>query len=298
MRLGVYLPTFGPLSLSPGVVELAWRVEQLGADSIWVADHLCIPRDIKSRYPYSPDGAFPFPRQAPWFDALTALAAMAAVTERVLLGTGVLVLTQRNVLEVAKATSSIDVISRGRLRLGVGAGWLKEEIRALGHRPETRGRRLDESIQALRDCWTGETAGFAGDEVHVEPGLHFQPTPWRGNPPILIGGFTQAAHRRAARWGDGWLPDWPIDMLDYAALERARRQIDAALAGANRGQEPFQRILIVESPPERASELPDVARRIQGLGFDELVIEPPFENLRRTQATIEAVRGAIDAVAP
>lgn len=295
MRLGVYLPTFGPLSVSPGIVALARTVEELGADSIWVADHLCIPKDIESRYPYSSDGVFPFPQQTPWFDALTALAAIAAVTERVLLGTGVLVLTQRNVLEVAKVTSSIDVISRGRLRLGVGAGWLKEEIRALGYRPDTRGRRLDEGIQALRECWTGETAGFAGDECHVEPGLYFQPTPWRGNPPILIGGYSDAAQRRTARWGDGWLPDWPIHMLDYAALERARDRIDAARGDANRPNEPFQRILIVESPPGRASELPEVARRIYDLGFDELVIEPPFETVQQTEHTLEAVRRAIDA---
>jgi probable F420-dependent oxidoreductase len=297
MRLGAYLPTFGPLSLSPGIVPLARIVEDAGVDSIWVADHLCIPKTYASRYPYSPDGGFPFPPDAPWFDSLTALAAIAAATERVTLGTGILVITQRNVLEVAKVTSSIDQISHGRLRLGLGAGWLKEEISALGYRPETRGRRLNEAIEVLRDCWSGRTRGYSGREVSVGSDLFFQPTPYAGDPPVLIGGFSEAAHRRAARLGDGWLPDWPIDMLDFAVLEQARDQVDAFLCEEGRDRHAFLKVFIVESPPERADELPDIAKRIHELGFDELVIEPPFDDLGRAVATIEAVRGAIDAVA-
>jgi probable F420-dependent oxidoreductase len=283
------------MSSDPGVVRLARLAEEAGADSVWVSDHICVPKERTSRYPYSPDGAFPFPDDWPWFDSLTVLAAIAAVTEHVGLGTGILVLTQRNPLEVAKVASSIDQISGGRLRLGVGAGWFEEEIRALGYRPESRGRRLDEAIEVMRDCWTGETRPFHGRELSIDGGLVFLPKPAQVTIPILIGGASGPAHRRAARLGDGWIPDMSIDMLDFDELRRTRNQLDERRHQEGRGELPFERVLIVELPSDRAGELPAVAERANELGFDELVVEVPFDDPPQVPRTLAAMRDAAPA---
>jgi probable F420-dependent oxidoreductase len=154
---------------------------------------------------------------------LTVLAAIAGSTSRLRLGTAILVLTQRNPLEVAKVASSLDQISGGRLQLGVGAGWFEEEIRALGYEPRNRGRRLDEAIEVIRNCWTGETSQFAGTELSVESGVIFLPTPAQPTIPVLVGGMSEPALRRAALLGDGWIPDASIEMLDFDALFRRNR---------------------------------------------------------------------------
>jgi probable F420-dependent oxidoreductase len=265
-------------------------VEHAGADSIWVPDHLCVPRSRSTRYPYSTDGEFPFPEDTPWFDSLTVLAAIAAATDRVALGTAILVLTQRNPLEVAKVTSSLDRLSGGRLRLGAGAGWLEEEIRALGYRTRRRGRRLDEAIQVIRDCWTGETHRFDGSELSVEGRLIFQPTPAQQTIPVLVGGSGTRAKRRAAELGDGWIPGAAIDMLDFDRLARAKGEIEERRTDFGRQDAPFEYLLVVDTPSRHADELPDVARQVQALGFDEMIVDLPFEDTARAGATLNAVR--------
>jgi probable F420-dependent oxidoreductase len=276
--------------MSPGPVALATMVEDAGVDSIWVPDHLCIPRSRSTPYPYSNDGEFPFPEETPWLDSLTVLAAIAAATDRVRLGTAILVLTQRNPQEVAKVTSSLDRLSDGRLRLGVGAGWLKEEIRALGYETRHRGRRLDEAIEIIRDCWTGETHRYDGDELSVEGGLIFMPTPAQQTIPVLVGGSGTRAKERAAELGDGWIPGAAIDMLDFDLLARGKSEIAERRADLGRQDAPFEYLLVVDTPSHHADELPGVARRLQELGFDEMIIDLPFEDTARARATLTAVR--------
>jgi probable F420-dependent oxidoreductase len=256
--------------------------EELGADTVWVPDHLCVPRSRRSRY----NGAFPFADETPWFDCLTVLAAVAGATERVRLGTAVLVLPQRNPLELAKVTSSLDRLSDGRLRLGVGAGWFEEEIRVLGYDPTTRGRRLDEGISTLRDCWTGEVDGIV-----------FRPTPAQSTIPILVGGSSVKALRRAAALGDGWIPDASIDRVDFDALAWNQTELAVWRRAVGRAEVPFEHILVVDGLPAQMQQLTRVARRAEELGFDELVIELPFEDAPRAEAMLAAVRETVSVPA-
>jgi probable F420-dependent oxidoreductase len=292
MRIGLALPSFGPLSLDPGIVPLAQMAEAAGADSVWVPDHLCVPANATSRYPYSADGALPFEPDTPWLDCLAVLAAIAAATRTVAIGTAVLVLTQRNPLEIAKVASTIDQLSGGRLTLGVGAGWFEEEIRSLGYEPRGRGRRLDDSIRALHDCWRGTTHGFAGATLSVDEGIIFEPTPVNGGVPVIVGGTGARAIRRAAELADGWIPGGDIDMLDFTVLARTKRDLEQRLRQAGRADRPFRNILVVDTPPDRVSKLGEVAKQAAALGFDEMIFDLPSQECGSVAGIVNSVREA------
>ena len=151
--IGAKLPNSGPVALDRGVPDLARALEGAGFDSVWVSDHIVLPREIRSRYPFAEDGRATWPPDVPYLDSLIALSHAAGVTERVTLGIAVLVLPLRHPIVAAKQLASIDVASGGRLRLGVGAGWLREEFEALDVPFESRGARLEEWIELLRSCW-------------------------------------------------------------------------------------------------------------------------------------------------
>ena len=197
MRIGAKLPNSGPLPLELGIPSMAAALERAGFDSLWVSDHIVMPETIESRYPFAADGRATWPTDTPYIDALIALALAAAATERVRLGTAALVLPQRNPVELAKQAASIDVASGGRLELGVGAGWLAEEFAALNVPFAKRGARMDEWIAILRECWTGRTNARSSEFYELPEGTQCLPTP-RGIP-VLIGGHSPAALRRATR---------------------------------------------------------------------------------------------------
>ena len=142
VRIGALVPNSGPLPLEVGIPAMAARLEAAGFESLWVSDHIVLPASIESHYPFAADGRATWPSTTPYVDALIALALMAAATERATLGTAVLVLPLRHPVVFAKQAASIDVASGGRLQLGVGAGWLREEFEALNVPFEDRGRRL------------------------------------------------------------------------------------------------------------------------------------------------------------
>jgi len=178
-------------------------VEELGFESIWPVEHVVMPADYASRYPYDPSGRMPIP-DAAIPDPLIWNTWVAAVTSRVVLGSAMVILPQRNPVVLAKALASLDVLSGGRTFLGVGLGWLREEADAVGTDFSVRGRRADEYIEAMRALWSDEVASFRGETVHFEA-VKCNPLPTRSIP-IHIGGHTPAAARRAGRLGDGFLP--------------------------------------------------------------------------------------------
>jgi alkanesulfonate monooxygenase SsuD/methylene tetrahydromethanopterin reductase-like flavin-dependent oxidoreductase (luciferase family) len=147
------------------------------------------PSDRHRRFPY---------------ESLASAVFLAASTRRCRIGIGVLVLPQRNVLEVAKAASTIDRLSGGRFILGVGVGWNRSEMEALGYGFSTRGKRTDEMLRVLRDSWTGTPSGYRGQEVTLRDGVRMYPTPAQTAVPLIVGGMADAALRRAASLGDGW----------------------------------------------------------------------------------------------
>lgn len=186
------------------VVPFVQRAETLGYESVWTAEHVVIPTSYDSVYPYNPDGKLPFKPNAPIIDPLVALTFIAAATTRLRLGTGVNILPQASPLYLAKWASSIDHLSRGRLMLGLGVGWLREEFEAIGVSFARRGRRADEYLEALKAVWTGEDMAYRGEFVDWH-GFSMHPTPAQpGGVPLVIGGVTPPAIRRTVKYGDGW----------------------------------------------------------------------------------------------
>jgi probable F420-dependent oxidoreductase len=259
MRIGAKLPNSGPLSSE--IPATAVTLERAGFDSLWVADHIVMPETIRSRYPFAPDGRATWPTDTPYVDALIALALAAAVTTRVRLGTAALVLPQRNPVQLAKQLASIDVASGGRLELGVGAGWLAEEFAALNVPFARRGERMDEWIAILRECWTGRTDERAGEFYDLPAGTLCMPTP--GEIPILIGGHSPAALRRAGR-NDGWLAQQDAGQLDPAALRFDGRIVLRIVGSLGREDLVAERLAEFEHVDEVIVDVPvDDAERVR-----------------------------------
>ena len=182
LDIGVKLPHTGTAAMERGVASLATQLEAAGFDSLWVSDHIVFPKVIESNYPFAADGKATWSTEIPYAESLISLAVAAAVTERVRLGTGVLVLPLRNPVLMAKQAATIDALSGGRLELGLGAGWLKEEFDALNMPFETRGPRMVEWIALLRECWTGAPAGRDSDHYVLPADTVVLPRPESGIP--------------------------------------------------------------------------------------------------------------------
>jgi probable F420-dependent oxidoreductase len=205
MRYGFYLPTRGQTASPEALETLVQRGENLGFPSVMIADHLVFPVTIKSRYPYTVSGDFP--GKGDVLDQLSLMAFVAAKTSRLRLVTSVMIVPYRNPVLTAKALATIDVLSKGRVTLGVGVGWMREEFEALGS-PEfdRRGAVTDEYIRVFKTLWTESPASFSGSFYRFDA-LHCRPQPvQKPHPPIWVGGHSKAALRRAARLGDGWHP--------------------------------------------------------------------------------------------
>jgi probable F420-dependent oxidoreductase len=206
MQIGVHVANGGPVVSAGRIEALGVRAEELGFDSVWVSDHVVIPVQMASQYPYGPAGTFTADGQQTFFESFAVLAYLAGRTRRVRLGTGVLVLPQRQPLLVAKQWATLDALCGGRTILGVGAGWLREEFEALGTDTfDRRGLATDEAIRLYRAAWTQQgDVSFQGEVYRFEP-LRLLPKPAQSaGPPIWVGGHGRRSIRRAAELGDGW----------------------------------------------------------------------------------------------
>lgn len=184
-------------------MAFAHSAEALGFQSGWVSDHIVLPAEIASRYPYSETGEFAAPTDLPWLDPLGTLLFVAACTERLQLGTTVLILGYRPPVQTAKLLSTLDVLSGGRLILGVGVGWMREEFEALGMPFDHRGERANEQLEIFNTLFTQPLPSYRG-RFYEFPPVGFQPRPVAGRIPIWVGGSTEAAFRRTVRYGDGF----------------------------------------------------------------------------------------------
>ena len=218
MEFGLNIPPRGPLAGREAVLAIAAHAEKLGFAYLTVPDHIVVPRDIGSRYPYSEDGAFPG-AAGEFVDPLALMAFLGAATTRIRLMTSVLVVPHRPAVLAAKMLASIDALTGGRVTVGVGAGWLREEFEAIGAPPfAARGRVTDEYIAAFRELWTSEAPSFDGEFVRFSDVI-FLPRPVQRPIPVWSGGESGAALRRAGRIADGWYPvgtnpRFPLDTLD------------------------------------------------------------------------------------
>lgn len=228
MKFGVMFANAGPATAPDQALVVARTAEELGFESIWTVEHVVVPAGFGSQYPYSKDGKLPGGEDVPIADPLIWLAFVAAHTERIKLATGILILPQRNPLVLAKEVATLDVLSRGRMLLGVGVGWLKEEFDALGIPFDGRGRRTDEHIEALRVAWTQDEPTFHGDLVSFDAAKSWPKPVQPGGVPIVVGGHSPAAARRAGRLGDGFFPARAeLDDLGPLIGEMRKAAVDA-----------------------------------------------------------------------
>jgi probable F420-dependent oxidoreductase len=233
MKLGLMFVNSGPFSNPDLLAHLAQKAEQCGFESLWTVEHVVIPKGYQTPYPYSKDGKIPGGEDVPIPDPLLPLAYAGAVTKRIRLATGVVILPQRHPLYVAKEMATLDLLSGGRTILGIGSGWLKEEFEALGLDFHARGARTDEAIKSLRALWRDNPSNFHGKHFDFGPVLSFPKPAQTNGIPIHIGGHSPAAARRAGRLGDGFFPavsDIPklneLFALMRAEADRAGRDAD------------------------------------------------------------------------
>lgn len=236
-------------------LALARAADELGYDGIYVSDHIFFPRDLKSSYTYStrPDGAPFWDPATPWPDPWCFISAMAACTATVRFTTGVYVAPARDLVSVAKQVGTAAAISGGRVNLGVGVGWCREEFEATGQDFATRGRRLDDMIPALRALWQPGWVEYHGSHYDVPP-MRMEPAP-PGPVPIIGGGHSAPALRRAAERCDGWMA------AGAYRLDEARQHLGAlgeALAAAGRDRAGFDVFLALRERPD-----PDLYRRLE-----------------------------------
>ncbi len=286
MRIGISLYNNQGIEDVHALVDLAVRAEALGFDSVWVHDHVFNVGHVLDRI-----------GRRPYYEPLTLLSYVAARTERVRLGTSVLVLPYHNPIRLAKAAATLDVLSRGRLILGVGVGAIEREMEALGVPFKERGAFSDEAIQVMRALWTEDEPRFDGRYSRFA-GMPFSPKPAQRSIPVVIGGISPAAIRRAARLGDGWQPlGLPPDavkegMAALRAEARARgRDADAipvALAmtlGAGRAG----RATLGATPDEIARS----AKAYADLGVDALLVSSITTDPVQARAALETVAAAL-----
>jgi probable F420-dependent oxidoreductase len=263
MKFGIGFATSGAFSDPALLGHLAVTAERCGFDSLWSVEHVAIPVP-HTPYAGSKDGQMPGGDDVAIPDPLIPLAYAAAITKTIKLATGILILPQRHPIYTAKEVATVDLLSGGRVILGIGSGWMKEEFEALGINFHHRGAMTDEAIQALRALWRDGTSSFAGKHFKFGP-LYSCPKPVRKDVPIHVGGHSTAAARRAGRYGDGFFPTVmnPEKLKELFGIVRA----EAKKAGRNPDAIEF-------SCMTRSVEAANL-KALAELGVSRVVVNPP-----------------------
>jgi probable F420-dependent oxidoreductase len=260
MRLGLHALGIGS-GARRGVIDAVARgAEAAGFARLWAGEHVVMVDEPASEYPYADDGRIAVPAEADWLDPLIGLSFVAAATTSIGIATGVLLLPEHNPVVVAKQAASLDVLSGGRLTLGIGVGWSREEFTALGVPFERRGRRTAEYVAAMRALWSEDVASFQGEYASFDA-IRVNPKPVRRRIPVVVGGTTDAALRRIAGWGDGW---YGFNLRDVAEVRERVGTLQRLCAEA--GRERVDVAVALRDPDP--ADLPELA----AAGVDELVI--------------------------
>ena len=261
MDVGVLYANLGGLSEPEGAARMARTAEDAGFESVWTIEHVVVPAGYETEYPYSETGRMPMADDESLPEPLTWLAYIAAITTTLRLCTGGIILPQRNPFVLAKVLSTLDSLSGGRVTLGIGAGWMREEFEVLGVPFEGRGRRMDEAVEVMRALWEQPKASFAG-EFYEFSDIICRPRPAQASIPIVIGGHSEAAARRAGRLGDGL---FPAKGNLSALFELAKRTAE------ENGRDPDALEFTTGIGPNQHDDI-DVVRRLADRGVHRVLI--------------------------
>jgi probable F420-dependent oxidoreductase len=267
MKFGVMFANVGPMGTAEGAVAIAQAAEANGIESLWTVEHTVVPAGYESAYPYSPSGRMPGPEDSPIPDPLIWLAFVAAATSTIRLGTGILILPQRNPVTLAKEVATLDQLSGGRVELGIGVGWLAEEFEAIGVPFSERGKRTDDHIAALRALWTQSPATHEGAYSSFRD-VYSHPQPAQAKLPIVVGGHSEAAARRAGRLGDGFFPGRGSHEELAALLEVMRA------SAVEHGRDPDAIEVTTGGNGVLGSKALDEAKALADLGVSRVIIPP------------------------
>jgi len=263
MKVGLIPINVGHASVDT-MVAIARKAEEVGVESVWTFEHVIVPVDYSSKYPYSADGKMGLPPDANFLDPLIALTAIAAQTKRLRLATGVNILPQTSPLYLAKQAATLDFVSGGRFSLGVGIGWLREEFDALNAPFEARGARFDDYIEAIKKVWSGDVVEHHSPYLDWS-GFKSHPVPvQKPHLPVIIGGSKGKAFERVARHGDGWY----APTASIAQLSPLLAKLDEACRAVGRDR----RTVEVSCMWIPAVEGLDVVERYAEIGVDRLIV--------------------------
>ena len=249
MRFGFYLPNSGPTAQPEPLAAIARRGDELGFHCMVAGDHILVPREVNSTYPYTADGRFHGGNAAEYMEQLTLLTFLAGITRNIRLVPSVMIVPYRNPLLAAKILATLDVLSQGRLTLGVGVGWMEEEFEALDAPPfAERGAVTNEYLQAFKELWTSDNPTFAGKYCQFSD-IHFLPKPvQKPHPPIWVGGQSRRAMRRAAELGNGWHPVGAIPAAPLEPEELAQNIAVLHRYAENAGRDPAELEISMKAP--------------------------------------------------
>lgn len=268
MRIGLHALGIGSGSERAVIEGVARAAEEHGFATLWSGEHVVMVDESASRYPYADDGQIAVPAVADWIDPMIGLSFAAAATTSIGLATGVLLLPEHNPVIVAKQAASLDKLSGGRLSLGIGIGWSREEFDALGVPFERRAARTADYVAAMRTIWRDDVASHAGEFASFS-GIRVNPKPVRDRRiPILLGGNSDPALRRVAQWGDGW---YGFNLRDCDDVADKLATLGRFCAAAGRDITTLSLAVALMDPH------PGDAQRLAELGVDELVLvaSPP-----------------------
>ncbi len=279
MRVGVRMPV--PTS-GQALATWARAAEDAGFASLWVSDHLLLPARSASHYPFRADGRADWAMDGDWFDPAVQLAVAAAATERIVLGTAVLVAPVRHPYAVSRELASLDRLYPGRFVLGIGAGWLAEEFQAMGVDFARRGALTDDWIRAVRTAWTGLVPAGVNRSYPVAVPMHSRPVP-ATEIPVIVGGTSSAALRRAGMLGDGWMGHEALPDLDVDALAAAVAVVRSHAAGRTP-----RTVLRLVRTVDAAADVAALLADLEHAGVDELIVDahPDPSRLAPAAATL------------
>jgi probable F420-dependent oxidoreductase len=250
--------------------EAVVRAEQVGFESLWAGEHVVIPDVYEAKYPYTPDGRLPQPPESDFADPLVWLAYAGTLTTTIKLGTGILLLPQRNPVVLAKELATLDRLTGGRVLRGTGVGWMREESEAVGVPFDARGKRTEEFIGAMRTLWTDSRSTFHGEHVSFDSVASY-PKPAQASIPIIVGGGSKVAARRAGRLGDGFFPvaSTADQLAELIATMRA--------AAVDAGRDPdaieiSNAAFVLTSDAPIGPPMLDELRRMEELGVQRILV--------------------------